>query len=208
MGGTALDVAETFAASINTASAAQGCASPSAVALDVFGTVSLSINASGQSTFELWVGAANTDPDCQVATSLPACDFNPSIEEIPLPGMDCNQNGWDDYIDLIIGTSEDCNENGIPDECDIDPTDPYGDGEVSPDCNGNLIPDECEEVLCEGDANGDCVVDPLDSGFVLARFGCTVGAGDPDCDAADVNGDGEVNPLDSGFVLARFWKCS
>jgi len=60
---------------------------------------------------------------------------------------------------------------------------------------------------CEGDANGDGAVDPLDSGYVLARFGCPVGEGDPSCDAADQNGDGAVDPLDSGFVLARFGKC-
>ncbi|MCH7702075.1 MAG: VCBS repeat-containing protein [Planctomycetes bacterium] len=60
---------------------------------------------------------------------------------------------------------------------------------------------------CEGDANGDGVVDPLDSGFVLARFGCSVGTGDADCDTADQNGDGTVDPLDVGFVLARFGTC-
>jgi len=60
---------------------------------------------------------------------------------------------------------------------------------------------------CEGDANGDGEVNPLDSGYVLARFGCPVGTGDPSCDAADVNGDGQVNPLDSGYVLARFGPC-
>lgn len=60
---------------------------------------------------------------------------------------------------------------------------------------------------CDGDANGDGTVDPLDSGFVLARFGCSVGTGDPACDAADQNDDGVVNPLDSGFVLARFGEC-
>ncbi len=60
---------------------------------------------------------------------------------------------------------------------------------------------------CEGDANGDGTVDPLDSGYVLARFGCPVGTGDPGCDAADQNGDGAVDPLDSGFVLARFGPC-
>jgi len=61
--------------------------------------------------------------------------------------------------------------------------------------------------LCEGDANLDGTVDPLDSGFVLARFGCAVGVGDDDCDAADQNGDGAVDPLDVGFVLARFGDC-
>ncbi|MCH7721002.1 MAG: VCBS repeat-containing protein [Planctomycetes bacterium] len=64
-----------------------------------------------------------------------------------------------------------------------------------------------DEQPCEGDANGDGVVDPLDSGYVLARFGCPVGTGDPDCDSADQNGDGGVDPLDSGFVLARFGEC-
>ena len=60
---------------------------------------------------------------------------------------------------------------------------------------------------CEGDANDDGVVDPLDSGYVLSRFGCAVNAGDPACDAADQNGDGLVDPLDAGFVLARFGTC-
>ena len=60
---------------------------------------------------------------------------------------------------------------------------------------------------CEGDANGDGIVDPLDSGFVLSRFGCEVDTGDPDCDTADQNDDGTVDPLDVGFVLARFGEC-
>ena len=68
----------------------------------------------------------------------------------------------------------------------------------------NLVPPSDD---CEGDPNGDGVVDPLDSGFVLARFGCEVDAGDEDCDAADQNGDGTVDPLDVGFILARFGTC-
>lgn len=64
-----------------------------------------------------------------------------------------------------------------------------------------------DEEPCQGDLNGDGNVDPLDIGFVLARFGCPVGTGDPSCDAADLNGDGTVDPLDSGFVLARFGTC-
>jgi len=60
---------------------------------------------------------------------------------------------------------------------------------------------------CEGDANSDNVVDPLDSGYVQARFGCEVGEGDPECDSADQNGDGVVDPLDVGFVLSRFGEC-
>lgn len=64
-----------------------------------------------------------------------------------------------------------------------------------------------EYIECEGDVNGDGAVDPLDSGFILARFGCPVGTGDPACDAADANGDGAVDPLDVGYVLARFGPC-
>ena len=60
---------------------------------------------------------------------------------------------------------------------------------------------------CEGDANGDNLIDPLETGFVLARFGCQVGEGDPGCDLADQNGDGLVDLLDVGFVLARFGTC-
>lgn len=60
---------------------------------------------------------------------------------------------------------------------------------------------------CEGDANGDGVVDPLDSGYVLARFGCEVGPGNFDCNHADQNHDGVVDPLDVGFILARFGQC-
>ena len=139
------------------------------------------------------------------------------VPEDCTPGEDCNGNGILDQCDVTVGTSgdcngtlipdeceiaagtsEDCNANGIPDDCDI------ADG-TSKDDNENGVPDECEG--CEGDANGDGTVDPLDSGFVLARFGCDVGVGDPDCDAADQNADGEVNPLDSGFVLARFGDC-
>ncbi len=84
--------------------------------------------------------------------------------------------------------------------------------EIIPTCEENLqailsLARATTATHCEGDANGDGTVDPLDSGFVLARFGCPVGTGDPQCDAADTNGDGLVDPLDSGFVLARFGAC-
>ncbi|MCH7852405.1 MAG: hypothetical protein IIC41_06440, partial [Candidatus Marinimicrobia bacterium] len=69
---------------------------------------------------------------------------------------------------------------------------------VGPDdvveANGQVLPALEGTGPCEGDANGDGTVDPLDSGFVLARFGCSVGTGDPSCDAADQNGDGAVDP--------------
>lgn len=67
----------------------------------------------------------------------------------------------------------------------------------------NLIPGP----RCDGDANGDGVVNPLDSGFVLSRFGCEVDAGDEGCESADQNADGMVDPLDVGYVMARFGSC-
>jgi len=57
------------------------------------------------------------------------------------------------------------------------------------------------------DANGDCIVDPPDSEYVLSRFGCPVVTGDKACDAADANSDGIVDPLDVGYVLARLGPC-
>lgn len=60
---------------------------------------------------------------------------------------------------------------------------------------------------CPGDANNDGFVDPLDTGYVLARFGCSVDE-NPACAMADQNADGAVDPLDVGFVLARFGECS
>ena len=62
-------------------------------------------------------------------------------------------------------------------------------------------------IICDGDVNRDCTVDPLDSGFVLSRFGCVYPDDGENCLMADANGDGQVDPLDAGFVLARFGDC-
>ncbi|MCH7701135.1 MAG: hypothetical protein IID37_05565 [Planctomycetes bacterium] len=112
---------------------------------------------------------------------MPAGDAGAAYVYVGVTGPDCNLNLSNDACDLIDG--------------------------ISSDENLNFVPDECEELTCEGDVNGDGIVDPLDAGFVLARFGCDVGTGDPDCDIADQNGDGLVDPLDVGFVLARFGPC-
>lgn len=118
------------------------------------------------------------------------------IEEIKLTASDFANDDWFGMSvavrsnTVMVSAQFDDNENGI------------NAGAVYV---YTLCPDE--EIPCEGDANGDGLVDPLDSGFVLARFGCDVGTGDPNCDSADMNGDGLVDPLDSGFVLARFGEC-
>ncbi len=72
---------------------------------------------------------------------------------------DCNNNGQDDADDITSGTSQDCNANGIPDECDVDPSDPDGDGTVSEDCNANDIPDECDIDPSDPDGDGTVAED-------------------------------------------------
>jgi len=68
------------------------------------------------------------------------------------------------------------------------------------------VPECCDSpALCDGDANGDGVVDPLDSGAILSRFG--LDASDPANCQYDVNCDGQINPLDTGYVLSRFGTC-
>ncbi|MCH9032883.1 MAG: hypothetical protein IID42_00080 [Planctomycetes bacterium] len=96
--------------------------------------------------------------------------------------------------------------NGDPRFVDDPATDDTGNG-TAPLVDMGSYEYQTSGPSCEGDANGDGTVDPLDSGFVLARFGCPVGEGEEGCDAADQNGDGNVDPLDSGFVLARFGEC-
>ena len=61
-------------------------------------------------------------------------------------------------------------------------------------------------ALCDGDVNGDGMVDPLDTGAILARFG--LDATDPAICQYDANCDQVIDPLDSGYVLARFGVCN
>ena len=61
-------------------------------------------------------------------------------------------------------------------------------------------------AMCDGDVNGDGVVDPLDTGAILARFG--LDATDPDICQYDPNCDQMIDPLDTGYVLARFGVCN
>jgi len=60
-------------------------------------------------------------------------------------GVDCNNNGIDDFQDIINQTSEDCNGNVVPDEC-----------EPNEDCNNNTIQDICDIAAgTSDDCNGD-----------------------------------------------------
>jgi len=71
-----------------------------------------------------------------------AAQYNPDVYEIPLPGLDCNGNDMDDFIDILDGTSQDANGDGVPDECET--------GACCDTLNG---------VCSEGILAGDCVAD-------------------------------------------------
>jgi len=65
----------------------------------------------------------------------------------------------------------------------------------------SLMGDTVFELMAfPADANGDAVVDPLDNGYVLARFGPLTTANA----RADVNTDGIIDPLDAGYVLPAY----
>ncbi len=138
----------------------------------------------------IW-GAGNIDEDPLFVTDPTCGDYFLS------PGSPCIDAADNAAVPRDITTDLCANPRFVDDLA----TDDTGNGEPPVDMGAY------EFQPCEGDANGDGTVDPLDSGYVLARFGCPVGTGDANCDAADQNGDGAVDPLDSGFVLARFGPC-
>ena len=123
--------------------------------------------------------------------------------------VDCNDNGVQDALDIGNGSSLDCNLDGIPDECQTD--DPYRDCNdngtpdwcdistgVSVDVNNNGIPDECE---CEGDLNGDGLVNVDDIIIVILNWG-EIGK-----NLGDANNDGQVDGQDLGLVITAFGGC-
>ena len=123
--------------------------------------------------------------------------------------VDCNGNGVQDALDIGVASSRDCNLDGIPDECQTD--DPDRDcndngtpdwcdisSGVSVDANGNGIPDECE---CEGDVNGDGLVNVDDIIIVILNWG-EIGE-----TPGDANNDGIVDGQDLGLVIMAFGGC-
>jgi hypothetical protein len=123
--------------------------------------------------------------------------------------VDCNANGVQDAFDIGSGASLDCNLDGIPDECQTD--DPYRDcndngtpdwcdisSGTSADVNANGVPDECE---CEGDLNGDGLVDVDDIILIILNWG-EIGE-----NPADADNNGIVNGKDLGLVITAFGGC-
>ena len=105
------------------------------------------------------------------ATNSPRNFFNQSGSITPpTSGPDCNNNGVPDESDLASGSSTDCNGDQIPDDCQV----------AGNDCNQNGVPDECE-----GDSDGDGVLDPCD-GCPLDATGSVDSDGDQVCDHVDI----------------------
>ena len=129
-GGTANTLAAAFAASINAA-----CSSGGVTANAISSTVTPGLMVVCVSSctpvptpfvFRVGPAGASQQNQCIVADvvgndPLPTtgpCSFNPPMVELPLAGRDDNQNGVDDAIDILTGTSQDVNGNGIPDEAE------------------------------------------------------------------------------------------
>ena len=150
--------------------------------------------------------------DCGWATfSMGGLVFLPGTGDADRDG-DVDHDDFDIFVSCFTGPLD--TKDPLPVECQFLDTDQDNDIDCDDwlDFVGAWTEEEDPPIFppcepCAGDANSDGTVDPLDSGFVLARFGCEVGEGDPNCDIADQNGDGLVDPLDVGFVLARFGPC-
>jgi len=113
---------------------------------------------------------------------------------------DCNQNGIDDELDIVGGTSQDCSGNGLPDECEADcngnsvPDSCDIFSGASDDCNGNAIPDECEPDCNEngiadscdfaGGGSEDCNQDVVPDECQLGVNDCNGNTVPDDCDIA------------------------
>ena len=108
-GSTAADMAQAFADCIN----ATVC--PSIAAIPFGSGRCLRVTVPGVVRPDICVGPAGGPSDA--CCPNPPCVFNPTLVEVTLAESDCNKNGDDDAVDIVLGTSPDSNEDGIPDEC-------------------------------------------------------------------------------------------
>ncbi|UCC28806.1 MAG: hypothetical protein JSU86_11455 [Phycisphaerales bacterium] len=114
------------------------------------------------------------------------------------------------------GNSPDCQPNEVPDECDLDPSDPDGDGSFSPDCQPNVIPDECDiacadDSQCTDDCKGNpCCRDcqPQDEPGHGIPDGCDIRDCDGDITCRDWNYNGVPDACDIPRVLSNEYYCA
>lgn len=96
---------------------------------------------------------------------------------MPLPGIDCDEDGYDDVVGIALGLSEDFDGDGVPDAC---------------------------EVL-RGDYDDDGDVDLVDfAQFQLCYTGISGGPVDGVCDAGDFDDDGDIDLADFAYFQLAF----
>ena len=123
------------------------------------------------------------------------------VEDCPGEGACCEANGTPGCIDpqccsFVCAFDSSCCSGQWDENCAETAAD------ICDLCGAGL----CDTPgLCDGDVNGDGVVDPLDTGYILGRMGGDL-CGGAGCQA-DANCDGKIDPLDAGYVLARFGTC-
>lgn len=135
-GGTAYQLAQAFAASLNNYLDCPANVMTAQAKL-LAGTAYLAITTKGTNKPVLCVGPAGQAATCCPSFAISTqCTFggnvllsdalrpgatlltaDPVIEEIPTSELDCNANGQDDTVDIVFGVSPDLNFDGIPDEC-------------------------------------------------------------------------------------------
>ena len=119
--GNSFAVAQRFANSIN--AQCPSTAIPINVGMTNFAYLLVGVRCGPGAPVILQVGAPFASPfnmctvgNLNILPTFGACSFNPEIYAVDLTGRDDNNNGTDDYIDIVSGTSADTNGNLVPDE--------------------------------------------------------------------------------------------
>lgn len=173
-------------------------------------------------TWTMYVGPAGCVATCPLTGCVAPCVVNPEIVEIPLSGEDCNENGVDDVLDVLQGTSTDTDGNLVLDECERADACTSGTGSCgvphgAPGCANELCcqtvcgldpfccslywDTACAEIaliICPspvGDFNGDLAVNGADLAILLGAWGTP---------AADLNGDVLTDAADLGVLLGAW----
>lgn len=122
-----------------------------------------------------------------------------SVVQLTKLSRDCNSNGRDDNVDILLGGSSDCNLNLEPDECDLVQGGPF-------DCDSNGIVDACE-ILADPalDLDSDGTLDECEVAGTNYCFGDGTGSACP-CDPGQSGdlGSGCRNSAGRGGQLGAF----
>ena len=70
------------------------------------------------------------------------------------------------------------------------------------------VENDAKIIVIRGDVNGDCEIDPLDSGRIINHYLERIELTGAYAIAADINFDNEIDPLDSGKVINHYLERS